>query len=169
VIAAAPQRQQRSDSWEAFGMALAEEAAALQRLNAAAVHLTQVLVDGSPEAIVESDRALNAARAVHQAACSKRRGMQARGFGQMTLQQVCRYAPRHISPYLHRYLAEITYGSISLGITISNNKSLIVAGLQRLVNVTQKLQEHATERTGVYKRRGYVAPPGASVLVSSKV
>lgn len=169
IAAAAPQPQTRADSWEAFGMALAEEASALQRLNAAAVHLTKVLVDGSPEAILESDRALNAARALHQAACAKRRGMQARGFGEMTLEQVCRYAPRHIAPYLHKALAEITYGSISLGITISNNKSLIVAGLQRLVNVTQKLQESATERTGIYKRRGYVAPPGASVLVSSKV
>jgi hypothetical protein len=159
----------RTDSWEAFGMALREEAASLQRLNAAALHLTRVLVDGSPEAILESDRALNAARAAHQQACSKRRGMQARGFGQMTLQQVCRYAPRHVAPYLQRSLAELTYGSISLGITISNNKSLIVAGLQRLVDVTHKLQEHATERTGVYKRRGYVAPPGASVLVSNKV
>jgi len=169
VIAAAQPRQARADSWEAFGMALQEEASALHRLNAAAVHLTQVLVDGSPDAIIESDRALNAARAVHQAACAKRRGMQARGFGEMTLQQVCSYAPRHIAPYLHKYLAEITYGSISLGITISNNKSLIVAGLQRLVDVTHKMQEHATERTGIYKRRGYVAPPGASVLVSSKV
>ena len=169
MIAAVPQQQARSDSWEAFGMALHEEAASLQRLNAAAVHLTQVLVDGSPEAILESDRALNAARAVHQNACSKRRGMQARGFGQMSLQQVCRYAPRHIAPYLQRALSEITYGSISLGITISNNKSLIVAGLQRLVDVTHKMQEHATERTGVYKRRGYVAPPGASVLVSDRV
>lgn len=169
MIAAAPQRPARSDSWEAFGTALQEEAASLQRLNAAAVHLTQVLVDGSPEAILESDRALNATRAVHQNACAKRRGMQARGFGQMTLQQVCRYAPRHIAPYLQKSLAEITYGSISLGITISNNKSLIVAGLQRLVDATHKLQEHATERTGIYKRRGYVAPPGASVLMSNKV
>lgn len=169
MIAAAPARQAQADSWEAFGMALQEESTALQRLNAAAVHLTQVLVDGSPDAILESDRALNAARIVHQAAAAKRRGMQARGFGEMTLQQVCRYAPIRVSPYLHKALAEITYGSISLGITISNNKSLIVAGLQRLVDVTHKLQESATERTGIYKRRGYVAPPGASVLVSSKV
>lgn len=170
AVAVQPSSQgPRSDSWEAFGMALRDEVESLHRLNAAALHLTQVLVDGSPDAILESDRALNAARAVHQSACSKRRGMQARGFGQMSLQQVCRYAPRHVAPYLHRCLSEITYGSISLGITISNNKSLIVAGLQRLVNVTQKLQEQASERTGVYKRRGYVAPPGASVLVSNKV
>lgn len=169
MIAVAQQRQPQSDSWEAFGMALRDEAESLRRLNAAALHLTQVLVDGSPEAILESDRALNAARVVHQTACSRRRGMQARGFGEMSLQQVCRYAPRHVAPYLHKCLAEITYGSISLGITISNNKSLIVAGLQRLVDVTHKMQEHATERTGIYKRRGYVAPPGASVIMSSKV
>jgi hypothetical protein len=164
-----PQAALQGDSWEAFGIALRDESAALQRLGAAAIHLTQVLVDGSPESILESDRALNAARAVHQAACSKRRGMQVRGFGPMTLQQVCRYAPRHIAPYLNKALAELTYGSISLGITISNNKALIVAGLQRLVDITHKMQECATERTGVYKRRGYIAPPGASVLVSSKV
>lgn len=159
----------RADSWEAFGIALRDEVESLRRLNAAALHLTQVLVDGSPEAILESDRTLNAARELHQAACSKRRGMQARGFGRMSLEQVCRYAPRHIAPYLHRCHSDLTYGSISLGITISNNKSLIVAGLQRLVSVTQKIQEQASERTGVYKRRGYVAPPGASVLVSNKV
>ncbi|HLI97926.1 MAG TPA: hypothetical protein VKT72_17795 [Candidatus Baltobacteraceae bacterium] len=172
MIATVPQPQAsapRADSWEAFGIALREESAALQRLNAAAVHLTKVLVDGSPQAILESDRWLNSARIAHQQACSKRRGMQARGFGQMSLQQVCRYAPRHVSPYLQRTLSELTHGSIALGITISNNKSLIVAGLQRLVNVTHRLQEQATERTGVYKRRGYVAPPGASVLVSNKV
>jgi hypothetical protein len=66
-------------------------------------------------------------------------------------------------------IAELTYGSISLGITIGNNKSLILSGLERLMKVTSKLQESVTERTGVYKRRGYVAPPGASVLVSSQV
>jgi hypothetical protein len=158
-----------SDSWEAFATALQEESVALQRLNVAAQHLTQVLVDGSPETIMEVDRQLNAARAEHQAASSKRRGMQVRGFGTMTLQQVCQYAPRHLAAYMNQRLAELTYGSISLGITIGNNKSLIVAGLERLVNVTTKLQESVTERTGVYKRRGYVAPPGASVLVSSKV
>lgn len=158
-----------SDSWEAFATALQDESVALQRLNAAAQQLTQVLVDGSPEIIMEADRDLNAARAEHQTASSKRRGMQVRGFGTMTLQQVCQYAPRHLAAYMNQRLAELTYGSISLGITIGNNKSLIVAGLERLVNVTTKLQESVTERTGVYKRRGYVAPPGASVLVSSKV
>jgi hypothetical protein len=157
-----------SDSWEAFATALQEESVSLQRLNAAALALTQVLVDGSPEDIAGADKQLNAARAVHQSASAKRRGMQVRGFGTMTLQQVCQYAPHHLAAYMNQRLAELTYGSISLGITIGNNKSLILAGLERLVNVTSKLQETMTERTGVYKRRGYVAPPGASVLVSNK-
>lgn len=158
-----------NDSWEAFGAALTEESRSLQMLNGAALQLTQVLVDGTPEAIAEADRLLNAARVAHQCASSKRRGMQVRGFGSMTLQQVCGYAPRHLSGDMNQRLAEIAYGSISLGITIGNNKSLILAGLERLMKVTSKMQETMTERTGVYKRRGYVAPPGASVLVSSKV
>lgn len=169
MTAPAVQRAAVNDSWEAFAAALQEESLALQRLNAAALHLTQVLTGGTPEDIVEADRHLNAARAVHQGASSKRRGMQVRGFGTMTLQQVCQYAPRHLAAYMNQRMAELTYGSISLGITIANNKSLILAGLERLINITSKLQETMTERTGVYKRRGYVAPPGASVLVSSKV
>jgi hypothetical protein len=168
MTAPAARRTPVNDSWEAFATALQEESLSLQRLNVAAQQLTQVLVDGSPESIIEADRQLNAARAAHQSASSKRRGMQVRGFGTMTLQQVCQYAPRHLAPHMNQRLAELTYGSISLGITIGNNKSLILSGLERLVNVTSKLQETMTERTGVYKRRGYVAPPGASILVSNK-
>ncbi len=141
----------------------------LMQLNAAALRLTKVLVEGAPQAIVEADGHLNAARFAHQAASAKRRGMQVRGFGSMTLRQVCGYAPAHFQAHLSHRIAELTYGSISLGITIGNNKSLIVAGLERLMKTTSKLQESMTERSGVYKRRGYVAPPGASVLVSSKV
>lgn len=158
-----------SDSWETFSAMLDAEAAALKKLNTAAVYLTQVLVDGAPDAILEADRQLNAARTAHQQASAQRRGMQSRGFGTMTLQQVCAYAPRHLAAQMSQRIAELTYGSISLGITIGNNKSLILSGLERLMKVTSKLQESVTERTGVYKRRGYVAPPGASVLVSSQV
>ena len=157
------------DSWEAFNMALWEESVSLQRVNAAAYSLTSVLVKGAPEAITEADRLLNGARLVHQGASARRRGMQVRGFGSMTLEQVCRYAPRHLAGHFNQRLAELRYGAISLGITINNNKSLIVAGLDRLVKTTAKLQESMSERSGVYKRRGYVAPPGASVIVSSKV
>ena len=163
--------QQRSgnDSWEAFGAALLEESASLRQLNAAALNLTKVLIDGTADTIAEADRQLAAACNAHQSVCAKRRGMQVRGFGTMTLAQVCQYAPRHMAGAFNQRLAEITYGSISLGITVGNNKSLILSGLERLVKVTSKLQETVSERTGVYKRRGYVAPPGASVLVSSKV
>lgn len=157
------------DSWDAFNLALWEESVGLQRLNAAARHVTSMLVSGSPEEIAEADRWLNSARLDHQSASAKRRGMQVRGFATLTLDQVCRYAPPHLTGHFNQRLAELRYGSIALGITINNNKSLIVAGLDRLMKVTAKVQETMTERTGVYRRRGIVAPPGASVIVSSKV
>jgi hypothetical protein len=162
-------QQSTGDSWEAFNMALWEESVSLQRVNAAAYNLTTVLVNGTPEAISEADRLLNGARLVHQSASARRRGMQVRGFGSMTLQQVCRYAPPHLVGHFNQRLAELRYGAIALGITVKNNKSLIIAGLERLVKMTAKLQETVSERSGVYKRRGFVAPPGASVIVSSKV
>jgi hypothetical protein len=150
-------------------MALWEESVGLQRVNAAAYHLTTVLVSGGPDEIRQADRGLNTARLAHQAASAKRRGMQVRGFGNLTLQQVCLYAPPHMVGHLGQRLSELRYGSIALGITLNNNKALILAGLDRLVKISSKLQETMTERSGVYKRRGYVAPPGASVIVSSKV
>lgn len=158
-----------NDPWSVFGEMLDEESVTLQRLNAAAVQLTQVLAGGSPEAITDADRHVNEARVAHQQASAKRRSMQVRGFGSMPLQQVCGYAPGPIAMRMAHRIAELNYGAISLRLTIANNKSLIVSGLERLVNVTSKLQESVSERTGVYKRRGYVAPPGASVLVSSQV
>ena len=169
MIAPAVQQQPAGDSWEAFNMALWEESVGLQRLNVAAYNLTTVLVNGTSDQIALADRELNNARLAHQRACSKRRGMQVRGFGTMTLEQVCRYAPVHLAGHFNQRLAELRYGSIALGITVNNNKALIVAGLDRLLKTTAKLQEVMTERTGVYKRRGFVAPPGASVRVSSKV
>jgi hypothetical protein len=158
-----------SDPWDLFGGMVDEEAETLQRLNDAALALTRVLVSGSPEAIANADRDLNQARIAHQHASAKRRSMQVRGFGSMPLQQVCAYAPRPVAIRLSQKIAELRYGAISLRLTIENNKSLIVAGLDRLIGITSRLQESASERTGVYKRRGYVAPPGASVIVSSKV
>lgn len=171
MIAVAPAQQQSapSDSWDVFCGMLADECAALARLNSSALQMTQILIDGSPDAIMAADGALNEARAAHAAASSKRRGMQARGFGTMTLQQIYAYVPRHLAARFGQRIAELTYGSISLGITLANNKSLIVAGLDRLVKITTKLQERMTERTGVYKRRGIVAPVGASVIMSSQV
>lgn len=169
AVAPAPQQAAQTDSWNTFCRMLADECAALSRLNTCAGHLTRVLVNGSPDDIVAADRQLNEARLDHAAASSKRRGMQVRGFGTMTLQQVCSYAPRHLAMQFDGRMAELSYGAISLGITLANNKALIAAGLDRLVRITSKLQERASERTGVYKRRGMVAPVGTSVLVSSQV
>jgi hypothetical protein len=157
-----------SDSWETFAEALKDESESLARLSHAASVLTRTLVAGKPDGIINADRELNAARAAHQSASGRRRGMQARGFGAMTLRQVCQYVPRQLAPQFNQRLSEITYTSIAIGITVRNNKALILSGLDRLMKVTTKLQESATERTGVYKRRGFVAPPDASVLVSSK-
>ncbi|MBV9272133.1 MAG: hypothetical protein JO165_13650 [Candidatus Eremiobacteraeota bacterium] len=161
--------QPQGDSWGAFAQALADESAGIAHLQKSAHALTEALVDGDPEKILAADANLNAARDEYQNACGKRRGMQARGFGTMTLRQVCQYAPRQYAGQFNQRLAEITFGSIQLGITISNNKALIVAGMDRLVRVTAKLQECATERTGIYKRRGYVRKPDASVIMSSSV
>jgi hypothetical protein len=157
-----------SDSWESFAQSLQDESGCLDRLNAAAIKLTRSLVDGEAEKILDADRELNAARQAHSTATSKRRGMQARGFGTMTLQQVCQYAPRNLALQFNQRLAEITCGSIQLGITIANNKALIMSGLERLMKVTSKLQESVSDRPGVYRRRGFVPPPDGSVLVSSK-
>jgi hypothetical protein len=157
-----------SDNWEAFAAALQDESASIARLNVAALALTQVLVQGEPGEIMRADRELNAARQEHSGATGKRRGMQARGFGTMTLQQVCQYAPSNLAGQFNQRLSEITCGAIQLGITISNNKALIMSGLARLMSVTSKLQESASDRPGVYKRRGFVPPPDGSVLVSSK-
>jgi hypothetical protein len=169
AVAPAPQQSAQTDSWDTFCGMLTDECGALARLNACALQMTKVLIDGTPDAIMGVDRSLNEARAAHAAASSKRRGMQARGFGTMTLQQIYAYVPRHLAAQFGQRIAELTYGSIQLGITLANNKSLIVSGLDRLVKITSKLQERMTERTGVYKRRGMVAPVGASVIMSSQV
>jgi len=157
------------DSWQAFAQALADESASIAHLQKSTHALMEAVVAGNPQEILAADAAVNAARAEYQAICGKRRGMQARGFGSMTLQQVCQYAPRQYAGQFNQRLAEIRVGSIQLGITINNSKAIIMAGMERLVRITAKLQESATERTGIYKRRGYVRKPDASVIVSSSV
>ncbi|MHB8144915.1 MAG: hypothetical protein ACYDEW_04670 [Vulcanimicrobiaceae bacterium] len=157
-----------NDSWETFASALLDESQSLANLNAAAIALTQILPAGDPAQIIAADRAVDSARRAHQGASARRRGIQARGFGAMTLQQVCRHAPIHMAAHIDQRFSEIAFGSISLRITVANNKALIVAGLERLLAITAKLQESVSDRSGVYKRRGFVAPPSGSVLVSSK-
>jgi len=157
-----------SDSWETFAGALREEAQLLKRTHEAALLLTKALVKSDASEILECERGLDSARRAYHSASGKRRGMQIRGFGALTLRQVCLYAPRQLWPTLNQRLVELTTTSIGLKITNNNNKALIQAGMQRLVKITSALQKAATDTPGTYKRRGFVPPPTNSVLVSSK-
>lgn len=157
-----------NDSWEVFAQVLLDESTSLNRLNDSCRKLTDALVENLTQKIDSAEKIVDAARLEHQRVVAKRRGMQVRGFGTMSLREVCAYAPRHMAYQFNQRLAEITFGTTSLGITNNNNKALILGGMQRLMNVTSLLQRSATENTGTYRRRGSVAPPNASVLVSSK-
>lgn len=157
-----------SDSWDAFAGALQEESVLLRRTHEAALALTKALVGDDPREIMSAERALDGARREYHSASGKRRGMQIRGFGSMTLRQVCMYAPRTMWPTLNQRVVELTTTSIGLRLTNENNKALISAGMQRLMKITAALQEAAHDGPRTYKRRGYVPPPTNSVLVSSK-
>ena len=157
-----------NDSWDAFAAALTEETTLLARLNDAALRLTQALVASDVELISAAERQVDSARQAYQSASGKRRGMQVRGFGTLTLRQVCAYAPRAMWPMLGARVNELTTTSIALGITTNNNKALILGGMDRLMKVTSALQKAHNDGPGTYKRRGHVPPPTNSVLVSSK-
>jgi len=97
-----------NDSWDAFAQALLEESTSLQRLNDAARKLTDALVENNTGKIELSERALDACRLEHQKFVATRRGMQVRGFGTMSLGDVCAYAPRNLAYQFNQRLAEIT-------------------------------------------------------------
>lgn len=158
-----------TDSWDSFVSALAEESTLLSRMNDAALRLTRALVAGVVDEIFASEQELDGARRSYQAACGKRRGMQVRGFGTMTLKQVCAYAPRNMRFPLNQKLAELATGSIQLGITTNNNKALIASGMERIMKITSALQKATNDGPGTYRRRGFVPPPSNSVLMSSQV
>jgi hypothetical protein len=155
-----------TDSWDAFATALQEESALLKRTHEAALALTKALVTCEATGIMKCERALDDARRAYQASSGRRRGMQIRGFGKLTLRQVCLYAPRQLWPVLNQRLVELTTTSIGLRITNGNNKALIASGMRRLVKVTETLQRAASDGPRTYKRRGYIPPPSNSVLVS---
>jgi hypothetical protein len=159
----------KADSWESFAAMLHEESVALGRLNQAALALTQSLVDGTATEITAAERSVSATRRAYQDVSGKRRGMQSRGFGTMSLRQVCARAPRRLARVLNQRLYELSTLAIGLRITNANNKALIVNGLDRLMQVTAALQRAANDGPKTYRRRGYVAPPTNSVLVSSRV
>jgi hypothetical protein len=157
-----------TDSWESFASALQDESAALARVHDTALKLTQALVRNKPSEITLADRALDGARRAYATTSAKRRGMQARGFGNMALRQVCAYAPRRFAPAFNQRLYELTTLSIGLKITANNNKALIASGLDRLMRVTSAIQRAASQGPKTYRRRGFIPPPTNSVLVSSR-
>ena len=156
-----------ADSWDAFVQALTDETQALARVKECAGEMTRVLIGGDPLAISIAERKLDGQRIAYARTTSVRRGMQARGFGPMTLKQVCGYAPRPIALQMHHRLSELATLSIGVGLTVANNKALIQSGMDRLMKITGALQKASSDDAGTYRRRGFVPPPRNSVLVSS--
>jgi hypothetical protein len=154
--------------WETFSALLAEENRLLGELGRAALELTDALVANEPDAIEAAERRVESKRVLHGIAYAQRVGMQRRGFGTLTLAQVCAYAPPALRRTMYAALHEIGTHGIALKLTVSNNRALILAGMERLARTVQVLQRAGTEQTGTYRRRGVVPPPDGSVIVSRR-
>lgn len=154
--------------WDRFAELLGEENRLLGELGTAALGLTDALVANDPELIDAAERRVEARRVLHGTAYAARLAMQRRGFGTLTLAQVCAYAPPPLRRRLHGCAHEITTRGITLKMTVSNNKALILAGMERLAKTVAVLQRAGTEQTGTYRRRGIIPPPDGSVIVSRK-
>lgn len=154
--------------WDRFAELLGEENRLLGELGTAALRLTDALVANEPEQIDAAERRVEAQRVLHGTAYAARLAMQRRGFGTLTLAQVCSYAPPPLRRRLHGCAHEITTHGIALKMTVSNNKALILAGMERLAKTVAVLQRAGTEQTGTYRRRGIIPPPDGSVIVSRK-
>lgn len=156
------------NEWQRFAELLGEENRLLGDLGQAALRLTDALVANEPEAIEAAERQLEAKRVLHGTGYAARIAMQRRGFGTLTLQDVCAYAPPSLRRTLYGTAHSIATRSIALKMTVSNNKALILAGLERLAKTVAVLQRAGTEQTGTYRRRGIVPPPEGSVIVSRR-
>jgi hypothetical protein len=157
-----------SGSWSEFTSALRTEAAALAVVDRISVTLTSALVERDAARIGSINEQLEGARLAHHASQSRRFAMQRQGFGDMPLAKVIDYAPRNLAMKLRGYTSDLAYRAISIGITTRNNKSLILAGMDRLLKVVTLLQHSTSDQPRTYKRRGFVPPPDNSVLVSRK-
>lgn len=156
------------NEWQQFGAMIAEECRLLNELGAAALALTDALVVNDPDAIDVAERRVEARRVLHGTAYAQRVAMQRRGFGTLTLAQVCAYAPPALRGRFYGIAHELETSSTALKMTVSNNKSLILAGMERLARTVAVLQRAGTEQTGTYRRRGVVPPPDGSVIVSRR-
>ena len=156
------------NAWQRFVHLLGEENRLLGELGRHALVLTDALVQNVPEQIEAAERRLEAARLLHATAYSARLAMQKRGFGGLELAQVCAYAPPSLRRDLYAIAHQITVRGIALRMTVSNNKALILAGLERIARTVAVMQRASTEQTGTYRRRGIIPPPEGSVLVSRR-
>ncbi len=156
------------NEWQHFGEMIAEESRLLGEIGAAALALTDALVANDPDAIDSAERRVEARRVLHGTAYAQRVAMQRRGFGTLTLTQVCAYAPPALRGRFHGIVHELGTNGLALQMTVSNNKSLILAGMERLARTVAVLQRAGTEQTGTYRRRGVVPPPDGSVIVSRR-
>ncbi|HEY0393640.1 MAG TPA: hypothetical protein VGD01_04015 [Candidatus Elarobacter sp.] len=154
--------------WQRFAELLGEENRSLGALEDAALRLTDALVRNDPDAIDAAERRVEARRVLHGTAYAQRVAMQRRGFGTLTLPQVCAYAPPALRRAMYAAVHELETRGVALRLTVANNKALILAGMERLARTVAVLQRAGTEQTGTYRRRGVVPPPDGSVLVSRR-
>lgn len=154
--------------WQRFAELLEAESRLLGDLGNAALRLTDALVANDPDAIEAAERRVEGQLVLHGGAYSARVSMQNRGFGTLTLPQVCAYAPPVLRRTMYATMHEIDTRGIALKLTVSNNRALILAGMERLARTVAVLQRAGTEQTGTYRRRGIVPPPDGSVIVSRR-
>jgi hypothetical protein len=154
--------------WQSFAKLLGEENRLLAELNAAALALTEALVANVPARIELAERQLEAKRVLHGVAFAQRVAMQRKGFGELTLHQVCAYAPPTLRRWMYGTVRQIGVRGAELRLTVANNKSLIIAGLERIARTLAVLQRAGSEQPGTYRRRGVIPPPEGSVIVSRK-
>jgi len=157
-----------SDSWNSFADMLRAERDQIRVLNVIAMELTNALVENDTTAISLAERKLEVEQSRHNAVFLRRVETQKRGFGDMTIASVIAYAPREIAWNLYGDMCEIQVSTRGLALTNENNKSLILAGMDRLMRTVAFIQRAGTEQPGTYKRRGTVPPPDGSVLVSRR-
>jgi hypothetical protein len=157
-----------SASWDGFRALLVEEGRALGELGRVSLEMTSALVRRDVDAINAAERQLEGLRILHEMAKKRRLAMQKAGFGDLTLEQVCAYAPGPMRRVFLNLSRDLTIKGISLAITLGNNKALVTAGLERLQNTVRLIHDTMVESTGTYKRRGTVQQPSGSVIVSRK-
>jgi hypothetical protein len=157
-----------ANSWQLFADALAKESECLGELGAAALAMTTALVSGPAAQIEASERSVELQRVRHGQAHTRRVSMMKSGFGDLTLRQVCGYAPAPLRRSVFASLRDLRTRGIALRITVANNKSLINAGLARIAKTVAVLQKAVSEQSGTYRRRGTLTAPNGSLIVSRK-